>query len=290
MATKQLANAGGLLLTAMAALGLALAWGGRALAPTIVPPVDATPGPCPTTGQIITTTVPSATYGTPTAASVYLPPCYDRLAGKLPVIYLLHGATSDETQWPDLNVQLEADRLIAEGAAPFVVVMPGAAYFYQPAYDDYVLADLLPGIEAQFHVRADGAGRAIGGLSQGGYWALKIAFEHPGLFAAVGGNSPVVGTGSSDPLGLAQSARGLGRVNIRLDVGEDDVLRAGTVQLAEALRARGLAVDFTISPGGHLRSYWRAHSGEYLRFYLSVLAPKLPSLCQDPRAREKCAI
>ncbi len=58
-------------------------------------------------------------YAAPIAASVYLPPCYNTITDALPAVYLLHGASADETQWPDVRVQSEADALIARGAQPF---------------------------------------------------------------------------------------------------------------------------------------------------------------------------
>ncbi len=242
----------------------------------ILEPPDEAPWTCAdTSGQIATLTVPSVAYGQAVAASVYVPPCYDWTPGPLPVIYLLHGGGTDETQWPDLNVRPEADALIAQGAAPFVVVMPGGLYRTDVDYGAFVLGDLIPGVEQQLRVRRDGAGRAIGGISLGGYWALRLAFEHPDLFAAVGGHSPVVARGGpDDPAALALSAPGLERLPIALDAGNFDYLRDPTEQLAAALSSRGLAVTLTISPGGHDRPYWRAHTGDYLRFYLAALAPQ----------------
>jgi enterochelin esterase-like enzyme len=232
-----------------------------------------------TAGQIITLTVSSQVYHKPVASSVYVPPCYDWTPGKLPVIYLLHGGNADETQWPDLRVRQEADALIAQGAAPFVVVMPGGFYGVGLDYATFVLNDLIPGIEARLRVRADGAGRAIGGISLGGYWALQVAFQHPDLFAAVGGHSPVTTRtgGPDDPLSLAATAPGLDRLHITLDAGNLDSLRASTEQLAGALNARGLAVALTISPGSHNRPYWRSHTADYLRFYLDAIESIPPS-------------
>lgn len=239
-------------------------------------PIDDEPWTCTeTTGHIVTLSVPSAAYNRPVAASVYEPPCYDWSPGPLPVIYLLHGGGADETQWPDLNVRTEADALIAQGAPPFVVVMPGGLYRQDVDYGAFILNDLLPGVEGRLRVSTDGAGRAIGGISLGGYWALKIAFQHPDLFAAVGGHSPVITQSAhDDPSALGLTAPGLERLAITLDAGDLDSLRASTEQFAAALRGRGLAVTLTISPGGHNRPYWRAHTGDYLQFYLAALAPR----------------
>lgn len=229
---------------------------------------------------MITLSVASTVFGRPVAASVYLPACYDWTTGALPVIYLLHGGNTDETQWPDLRVRQEADALIDQGAAPFVVVMPGGLYGVAIDYAAFVLNDLIPGIEGRLRVRTDGAGRAIGGISLGGYWALQVAFQHPGLFAAVGGHSPVTTRtgGPDDPAALAGAAPGLDRLHITLDAGDMDSLRASTEALAGTLEARGLAVALTINPGGHNRPYWRSHTAEYLRFYLDAIKSLPPGL------------
>ena len=242
--------------------------------PTAMPSATL-PACAPPASQIISISVPSTTYPHPVPATVYLPACYNQAAGPLPVIYLLHGGNSDDSQWPDLNVQAEADALIAGGAAPFLVVMPGGVYnTYGVGYDDFVLSDLLPDTEHLFNVSRQGAGRAIGGVSLGGYWALKLAFDHPDQFAAVEGNSPVISHGApEDPLARARTADGLGQLRIWLDVGDLDALHDSTVFLAQILRGRGLPVTLSVNPGSHIRTYWRAHMGDYLGFYLAALEP-----------------
>lgn len=217
-------------------------------------------------GQITALTVPSAIYKHSIRVNVYLPPCYESSTGLLPAIYLLHGGGADETQWPDLRVQPEADALIASSVQPFVVVMPGGSYGAGIDYAAFVLDELIPTMSRQLHVRSDPAGRAIGGLSLGGYWALSAAFHHPDLFAAVGGYSPVVAGASDDLVSLARTAAGLDRLRIALDVGDADPLAAGTQRLVEALRLRGLSVSSTINSGGHNRPYWRSHTYDYLSF------------------------
>jgi enterochelin esterase-like enzyme len=228
-----------------------------------------------TSGTMVSATVPSKHYDAVVPITLYLPPCYATLQRALPVIYLLHGANADQTQWPDLRLQLSADAIIAQGQAPFLVVMPGGEYHNGMDYGAFVVDDLLPAIEQQYNVRATRGGRAIGGLSMGGYWALKLAFQHPGMFVAVGGHSPVVSAlrQAEDPLALARIAGALNRLQIILDVGMSDDLRFGTAQLADILVARSVPVNFAINPGGHNRPYWRTHTEEYLRFYAQSFAP-----------------
>jgi enterochelin esterase-like enzyme len=200
--------------------------------------------------------------------SLYLPPCYVTNATPLyPVLYLLHGANTDHTQWPDLQVQPNADALIARGAiAPLVVVMPGGDYRQGEDYASFVLRDLIPHIEQTFRVAPDRKDRAIGGISQGGYWALELALAHPDLFSAVGGHSPATGSGLTDLLPSNRVPES-NTLRIYLDVGDEDPLASGVAAFAATLQAHGLAPILHIYPGAHNRPYWRSHTGEYLAFY-----------------------
>jgi enterochelin esterase-like enzyme len=245
----------------------------RAALPTPDPAGPGTPFACrERAGQVLHVAVDSAIYRSAIAINVYVPPCYTPVSDRLPVIYLLHGGNADETQWPDLRVAQAADDLIAHGAAPFVVVMPGGDYRAGIDYAAFVLDDLLPEVERQFQVSTARAGRAIGGISLGGYWALKLAFSHPDLFVAAGGHSPVIDRGhADDPLDLARTANGIDHLAVTLDAGAADTLRTNTRQLAAVLQARGTPVALSIKAGKHDRVYWRAHTPEYLQFYRQAL-------------------
>ncbi len=196
---------------------------GRYVAAKPIPPCEAEPG------HIVLTTIPSALYGKPVAVNVYLPPCYvPNKPTRYPVVYLLHGGGTDETQWPDLNVITASNTLISQGAASFVVVMPGGEYHDSIDYGAFVIHEVLPNIESQYPVQSSRSGRAIGGLSLGGYWALRIAFLHPDVFAAVGGYSPVITRGyPDDPLRLARrvTVPTLQGLSIGLNVGKQDSAR-----------------------------------------------------------------
>jgi enterochelin esterase-like enzyme len=246
----------------------------RAALPTPEPSAPAAPSTChERAGQLLHTAVGSAIYRSSIAISVYLPPCYASVSVRLPVIYLLHGGNADETQWPDLGVEQAADDLITHGAAPFVVVMPGGDYKAAIDYAAFVRGELLPYAERQFRVGTARAGRAIGGISLGGYWALKLAFSHPEIFAAAGGHSAVVDRGQpDDPRALARAVNGLGQLAVTLDAGDADALCTSDKRLAGVLQARGIAVAFRIMPGKHDRTYWRAHTPEYLQFYWQALS------------------
>ncbi len=194
------------------------------------------------------------------------PPCYDTDTTRLyPTLYLLPGANADHTQWPDLNIAPDADRLIAQHTiAPLVVVMPDGDYQPGVDYAAFVLRDLLPHIAQTTRVARDRSQQAIGGLSRGGWWALRLAVAHPDLFSAVGGHSPVTEaplTQQLTQLGPAAAPR------IYLDVGRNDSLVSGVTAFATALAAQGLHPVLHLYPGAHNRPYWRAHTTEDLRFY-----------------------
>jgi enterochelin esterase-like enzyme len=200
------------------------------------------------------------------AYSIYLPPCYGADKTDIyPVLYLLHGAGADHTQWPDLNVAPDADTLIAQHSiVPLVVVMPDGDYRPDADYTAFVLRDLMPHIEQTTRVARDRQGRAIGGISLGGHLALTIALAHPDLFSTVGGHSPVTDLALAG--GLTPTPT-LSTLRVYLDVGQDDPLAPGVQAFAAALQAHGLKPAFHLYPGVHNRTYWRAHTAEYLAFY-----------------------
>lgn len=233
-----------------------------------MPTPQATEACSSTRGQLIVSDVQSAVLGRRVAYSLYLPPCYDASSSRTyPVLYLLHGANADNTQWPDLNVAPDADALIAQGTIPpLVVVMPDGNYLPGEDYATFVLRDLMPHIEQTQRIAPEPTAHAIGGLSQGGYWAFEIALAHPELFGAVGGHSPATSSNLTAML-TPKNVEGLKKLQIYLDVGQDDSLAPGVNAFSAALEAHGLTPIFHVYPGGHTRPYWRTHTAEYLIFY-----------------------
>jgi enterochelin esterase-like enzyme len=140
------------------------------------------------------------------ALHVYLPSSYDASPGtaRFPVIYLLAGFTGSGasmlnwTAWQE-NLPAKLDRLIGDGAmAPCIVVFPdcftrlgGSQYVNSTAmgrYEDYLCDEVVPFVDEKF--RTLGArGRGIAGKSSGGYGALWLSLQRPGLFAAAASHS-----------------------------------------------------------------------------------------------------
>lgn len=125
--------------------------------------------------------------------SIYLPPDYYSSARRYPVVYLLHGATDDETAWVQFGeVNLTADRAIASREIPpMIIVMPDAKltwfindYQGKTRYEDMLIAEFIPYIDKIYRTRTKKEFRGISGLSMGGYGALITAMRHPDLFTA----------------------------------------------------------------------------------------------------------
>src|SRR6188768_1123594 len=143
--------------------------------------------------------VASAALGRTMKYRVLLPADYATSGGQYKTLYLLHGLTGDYMDW---STRTDLAR-IAHGL-PLVIVMPdGENAWYTnaadkgPRFEDYIADDLVKDVESKYRVIRSRYGRAIAGLSMGGYGALKIALKRPTVFAAAGGFSSALGV--TDP-------------------------------------------------------------------------------------------
>jgi S-formylglutathione hydrolase FrmB len=121
--------------------------------------------------------------------NVVLPPYYDDATSKeirYPVLYLLHGLSGSANDWVSNKAHL------ADYAAQYriIIVTPeGHDGWYTDSgtvptdkYESYILQELIPDVERRFRTIAAREGRAIAGLSMGGYGALKFGLKFPDRF------------------------------------------------------------------------------------------------------------
>ena len=213
---------------------------------------------------------------------IYTPPNYDKMSGKLPVLYLLHGADGDESSWTAFGrANLIRDNLIAERkAAPMVIVMPfgyaypasaGAAGDKQRTdFEKDLLENIIPFTQANYRVYTDRDHRAIAGLSMGGGQTLQIGLHHLDLFSRVAGFSAAVPRAPFDAFkDVAADAK---KVNASLKLlwtacGSDDSLFNPNKQFSEFLTTSGITNTFAPSTGAHTWINWRR--------YLLEVAPKM---------------
>lgn len=217
----------------------------------------------------------------------------DRIAhsGPYPVLYLLHGLGDDHTTWTRMT---SLERHV--GRLPLIVAMPDAhrSFYcdaaYGLAYDQYIVEDVIGTVDRLFHTRNQRVGRCIGGLSMGGYGAVKLALKYPALFISATGHSgayfrdfgqipdelhdelSAVFGGSSIPdedncYRLAQEADPERLPALRLDCGLDDFLIEINRGFHAHLDSSGIAHEYAECPGAHNWAYWDEQVQQALAFH-----------------------
>ncbi len=260
------------------------------LIPTRTP--TATPLPKPTAapsslgcdddrhGQIVYGSFDSAIMGE-VDYRVYLPPCFFTTSQRYPYVILLHGTGYDDAMWDDLGVLDMMDSGLAKDTLPpMVLFMPDGGYLSekndQPegeSYADVIVDEMIPTFEEEYCLWGSRDGRAIGGISRGGFWAFSTALQHLELFSALGGHSPYFAEDNalpaSNPLDLAETANfAKNPIRIYMDNATDDIVGRNTMAMSGILRTRGVSHEYTVSMvGGHDPDYWSSHLDNYLAFY-----------------------
>lgn len=259
----------------------------------------------------------SVALGHPLAYSIYLPEGYGDASASYPVMYLLHGLGGGETDWINAGgAARTANRLIASGTiAPMVIVMPdGASSWYVNSRErggpgDFETAighDLQDHIEETYNVRNDRAGRAIAGLSMGGFGALRFAMLTPERYmSAVSLSGAIVTDDTPDTPVTAQQIKlfrtafgspfnatifnaenifryieGVSNSTIKpsllITVGDDDYfnLYDGAFALFKSLKARKIPVEFRVTDGNHSWRLWSQEIETALRFIDAAWKPE----------------
>lgn len=231
----------------------------------------------------------SASLGQAMKYRIILPAGYDRSVRRYPVLYLLHGLTGSYLDW-DTRTHL------AEYAAPLrlIIVMPDARDSWytnssanpQDRFEDYVFKDLVPVIDKTYRTIAARHARAIGGLSMGGYGAMKFAFKYPNLFVFAGSFSgvqtvarysdfklpfgekyiqqlleiygPAGGPArtANDIFALADKAHPAGVPYLWISCGTADNFLEGNREFVALLQRRRIAYTYEEAPGSHDWAFW----------------------------------
>jgi len=238
----------------------------------------------------------SPALGKQTAAMVVLPESPD-VKPPYATFYLLHGLSDDHTIW----LRRTSIERYVEGL-PLIVVMPdGGRGFYCDAvdgfaYDAAIAADLVGLIDRTFPTRADRSGRCVGGLSMGGYGAMRFALAHPDIFGSatshsgalrfghdpIGGDHPyaaefarILGpTPAGGPNDLFALAAGIPKSDLpalRIDCGTEDFLIEDNRAFHAYLDQIGVPHEYAEFSGDHNWGYWDQHVQEALAFHLRVL-------------------
>ncbi|MAT68231.1 MAG: glycosyl hydrolase [Planctomycetaceae bacterium] len=234
----------------------------------------------------------STTVGVRRKMQVYTPPGYsaDR---QYPVLYLLHGIGGDETEWQRFatpNVLL--DNLLADGqAVPMIIVMPngrarkndraeGNVFESAPAFavfEQDLLNDVIPAIEARYSVHGDRDHRALAGLSMGGGQSLNFGLAHLDRFAWIGAFSAAPNTMPPAELlpdpGAAKEQLKL----LWLSCGNQDGLISISQDVHQHLKQAGIGHVWNVDGHGHDPTHWRNNLYYFLqRIFKSDSEPNQP--------------
>jgi len=248
-----------------------------------------------------------------------LPPDYDANDAKqrrYPVLYFLHGlGQNEQTMFGTGGWSLIEDLRRQHKIGDFLIVAPEAkrTFYINSAdnsvrYSDFFLQEFMPYIEARYRVRPGRQGRAITGISMGGYGALRFAFAHPELFSAVSAQSAALITQTPQELSAAdRTGTSLGRLlgpafgqpinnvhwqqnsvfvlarknqaalrslAIYFNCGEQDDFgfEDGASALDRQLRAEGIKHEYHLYPGDHSLTYFLAHMEEVMEFHSRAFA------------------
>jgi enterochelin esterase-like enzyme len=213
---------------------------------------------------------------------VYLPPGYDAdSTTRYPVLYLNHGGGDDDSKWTNTernggHAHVILDNLITEGKAkPMIVVMPstrGIATANPPpeneddACTQEFLKDIIPYVDSHYRTVASREGRALAGLSMGGFVVMHTGLPHLDTFSELyvysSGHFPDGRSQFEDRFKALFSdpeTNNRFRVPIYFAAGETDIaLRNGQGDLS-IINKYGLRNFWVLSTGGHEWANWRRY-------------------------------
>ncbi len=217
---------------------------------------------------------------------------------RYPVVCFLHGLPAGESAFRDTSLVRGA---LARLDRPAIAIVPQGARAgdSDPEYLDRgparnwetALSRELPAyVDSRFRTIPNRRGRAVVGVSAGGYGAMLIGIKHLDTFSVIqswsGYHRP------TDPAGLRTLDLGSPRANacasvhtyvralrrsfttrptrLGFYVGKSDArFRADNVRLDAELSAARVPHLFRLYPGGHERSLWTGHSAAWLELALA---------------------
>ncbi|WP_188699112.1 alpha/beta hydrolase [Bowmanella pacifica] len=243
--------------------------------------------------------IESPSMGISQKATLVLPDGYQQSERRYPVLYLLHGHGGNYQNWAErTEVEALADRY------QMLILMPDgninswyvdSQFKTNSLYTRYIGEEIPAYLDSHFRTVAQRSGRAITGLSMGGFGALHIALSYPTEFIAAGSTSGGVDPrgfegkwGLNEVLGNPLEQQGVWMQNaivnrvdgfkqhnlaLIIDCGVEDFFLAANRRLHQALLDKGIAHTYIEQPGGHNWPYWAGSIGlqaEFLSRYLSA--------------------
>jgi putative tributyrin esterase len=131
--------------------------------------------------------------------NILLPPDYASSDERYPVLYLLHGVGQNYTTWSRLGAPFYAEQI-----GDLIVVMPdgGNSWYVNWAesesgqkndWERHIVEDVVGHVDANYRTIDRREGRAIAGLSMGGFGALALGLRNSPMFISLGSTSGALG-------------------------------------------------------------------------------------------------
>lgn len=216
---------------------------------------------------------------------VVVPEGYSPTEEPYPVLYLLHGWSGHFASWltdaPQLRRHADTYRML--------IVCPdggyGSWYLDSPVdstvrYSTHIAREVVDHVDHYYHTRREPGGRAISGLSMGGYGALWLAAHHPDRFGAGGSicggldfrpfrkNNWDLKSVLGDPqtcwsnwencsaVNLVERLKATG-AQLIIDCGLDDFFLETNRLMHQRLLEAQVRHEYIERPGEHNQAYWR---------------------------------
>lgn len=226
--------------------------------------------------------------------SIYTPPGYESSNKRYPVLYLLHGMGGDENAWLEIGRASQIlDNMIASGKVkPMIVVFPngnaalesapghGSDGFSRPTtalaktmngeYED-AFPEIVNFVDKNYRTVKSKKGRAIAGLSMGGYHSLHISKQYPDMFDYVGLFSAAIMPNEKVKHAVYDNMEGKLATQMAkspalywIAIGNTDFLYKANVEYRKMLDANNYKYIYRESEGGHNWRNWRNYLSEFL--------------------------
>lgn len=225
--------------------------------------------------------------------TVYTPAGYETSGKRYPVFYLLHGMGGDENAWSELGRTAQImDNLIAQGKAkPMIVVMtngnaaleaaPGESSlgFTAPSMNlpktmegsfEAAFPEVVKFIDKTYRTQANKKGRAIAGLSMGGFHSMHISKQYPDMFNYVGLFSAAIMPDKDVKSPIYDDLEGKLKTQFAkkpalywIGIGTTDFLYKANEDYRKMLDEKGYKYTYYETGEGHIWKNWRIYLTEF---------------------------
>ncbi|MBB3840145.1 S-formylglutathione hydrolase FrmB [Runella defluvii] len=255
--------------------------------------------------------VPSAVMNKTYKAAVVLPASYAKNQSNYPVLYLLHGAGGNFSNWLTKTPNKNLVKNLADQYNIIIVMPDGEIYSWyldspsnkNSQFETYITKEVIQKIDATYRTIKSNKGRAITGLSMGGHGAMYLSTRHPELFGAAGTMSGAMDINytkfkiSSEYINSTKER--FEKLLGTSDVSQDVFLKNSIVNMVDAIKKNGMPIiidcgvddflidtnrelhsrllyanvphDYTERPGAHTWPYWENSLPFHVLFFHKVL-------------------